>query len=89
MSELKTIQKAVGALMPEARKSLGDYLPPMEASLPIATELFLVAYAMVPKHREGALRIAGMYCQISGLDPDQVEAFTLQQIRDKAEEQAA
>jgi hypothetical protein len=89
MSELQVIQKAVGALMPEVRKSLGDYLPPMEASFPIAYELFLVAFAMVPKHRDGALRIAGMYCQISGLNPDEVEAFALAQIRDTADQQAA
>lgn len=89
MSELRQIQAAVGSLIPESREQLGDYLPPMESSLAVACELYFVAYAMKVAHRPGAIRIADYYCQISGLHPDQVNAFALQRIRDRAEEQAA
>ena len=89
MSELRTIQKAVGSLLPEAREVLGDYLPPQQPSTAIASELFLVAFAMKPAYREGGLRIAQMYCQITGLNPEQVERTTLDKIRARADEQAA
>lgn len=89
MSDLRRVQNAVASLLPEARAEIGDYLPPMQSSLAVACELYFVAFAMKNAHRPGAIRIADYYCQLSGLHSDQVYAFALERIRQRADEQAA
>lgn len=84
MTSLNDIQRAVGVLIPEARECQKN-LPPMDDSLPIAFELFFVAYAMKDSYARGGVKIAQQFCQRMGLDADEVEAFVRHRISEEIE----
>lgn len=79
-SEFAAIQRAVGeVLIPEAREAQKN-LPPMDDSLPIALELYYVAFAMKRTYQRGAVFMADHYARRMGLDSDEVYQFALHRL---------
>jgi len=80
MATLREIQAVIGQeLLPEARAAQTSVFSE-EQTLPVALELFYLAFAMKAAHQPGALFVARRYAARMGLDEVQVEQFAMQRL---------
>jgi hypothetical protein len=82
---LYLIQRAVGELIPEARAAQTELFPD-DQTIPIALELFYLAFAMKDAYARGGIKVAQRYAERMGLDAEQVEAFAWHRINEVIDE---